>query len=246
MTNKQSIKIAGQTTSNVSGKSILKVLGLWVVLSAAVGAITAFAASALQLHNTQMQTLLIVVEVYALMPISMLVVYGGWQRLKPIIEFRFTSWKDISLAVGMYAATLASVFLAYVLLSPLLGSAGDSAEFLFKNATFISRIPDASVFVWALILLQTTFLAAVAEEFFFRGLLFKWLRPRFSGAKTILIISVIFGLQHFVGPGVAIAGFLWGLGAGILREKTGSTFNVIVMHILGDCTLLAGAYVLFR
>lgn len=47
-------------------------------------------------------------------------------------------------------------------------------------------------------------------------------------------------------PGVAIAGLLWAIGAGILREKTGSTLNTMVMHILGDCTLLLGAYLMFR
>jgi membrane protease YdiL (CAAX protease family) len=200
----------------------------------------------MHLRDAHLQTLLIVAEVYALMPASMLIVYGGWRRLQNILEFRFTSWRDIGFTVGTYAVTFATVFLAYVVLSPLLGSPGDSARFLFENATFISRIPSASVLDWALILLQTSLLAALAEEFFYRGLLFQWLRRRFPALVTILMISAIFGLQHFIGPGVAIAGFVWGLAAGIIREKTGSTLNVVVMHILGDCTLLIGAYMLFR
>lgn len=230
----------------VGGKSILKILGLWALLSIVAGGITALLIHALRIHQTELQTLLTVAEVYALMPISMLIVYGGWQRLKSLVQFQFTSWKDIGLAVGIYIATFAVVFLVYALLSPLLGSPEHSARLLFKNATYISRLPHASSFEWALILIQTTFLAALTEEFFFRGLLFKWLRPRYAAIKTILIVSVLFGLEHFIGPGVAIAGFLWGIGAGTLREKTGSTLNTIVMHILGDCTLLIGAYIVFH
>jgi membrane protease YdiL (CAAX protease family) len=229
----------------VSGRSILKVLGLWALLSVIAGGTTAVLTHTLHAHQPNLQTLLTVAEVYALMPVAMLIVYGGWQRLKRLVRFQFTSWQDIGLAVGMYAATLAAVFLAYVLLSPLLGSAGDSARFLFQNATYISRLPHASVFELILIFVQTTFLAALIEEFFFRGLLFKWLRRRYSAVKTLLVISILFGLVHFIGPAIAIAGFLWGLGAGILREKTGSTLNTIVMHILGDCTLLVGAYIIF-
>ena len=250
MKNKQLTKkaghMAGPSNDSVSGKSILKVLGLWAALSIGAGTVVALACKGLHANDTNLQTLLTVAVVYALLPLSMLKVYGGWQRLKRLINFRFTSWNDIGLAALVYALTLASVFLMYVVLSPWLGSAGDSANFLFKNATFISRIPNASFFTWVLILLQTTLLAAVAEEFFFRGLLFKWLRPRFSAVKTILLTSALFGLIHFIGPSVALAGLLWGIGAGILREKTGSTLNVIVMHVLGDCTLLIGAYSLFH
>lgn len=236
---------ATTSNDNVDGKSILKVLGLWAVLSIGAGAVIALVCKGFGVSDANLQTLLTVAVVYALLPLSMLRIYGGWQRLRRTINFRFTSWNDIGLAVAVYALTLAGVFLLYVVLSPLLGPPGDSAKFLFKNATFISKLPNASFLTWVLILLQTTFLAAVAEEFFFRGLLFKWLRPRFSAAKTILFTSVLFGLIHFIGPSVALAGLFWGLGAGILREKTGSTLNVIVMHILGDCTLLLGAYILF-
>ena len=234
--------IVTASKDNVSGKSILKVLGVWAVLSIGVGTAITLTCKGLHVDDTNLQTLLTVAAVYALLPLSMLRVYGGWQSLKRAINFRFTSWGDIGLAVGVYALTLTSVFLTYVVLSPWLGSPGDSAKFLFKNATFISRIPNASLFTWVLILLQTTILAAVAEEFFFRGLLFKWLRPHFSALKTVFFTAVLFGLIHFIGPIVALAGLLWGLGAGILREKTGSTLNVIVMHVLGDCTLLLGAY----
>ena len=230
----------------VTGRSILKVLALWAGLSLVAGLATAWSTRALEVRDPQLQTLLIVVEVYALLPIAMLIVYGGWRRLAQVVRFRWTSWRDLGLSVGMYLATLATVCVAYVLLGFLLGPAGDSVRTLFRDATFISRIPGASVLDLALIGLQTVFLAALAEELLFRGLLFSWLRARFSAATTVLVVAAIFGLQHFIGPAVAVAGFVWGVGAGLLREKTGSTLNTVIMHMLGDCTLLAGAYVLFR
>ena len=79
--------------------------------------------------------------------------------------------------------------------------------------------------------------APVAEEFFFRGFLFRILRLRMSLGAAAVIDGVIFGAVHYEDPGSAallpvlmFLGFLFC----IVYEQTGTLFATIAMHAFNN------------
>jgi hypothetical protein len=98
-----------------------------------------------------------------------------------------------------------------------------------------SQLLAGSGFTWSGFILGVFgvgVLVPFAEELFFRGLLYDWFRGRWGALAAILITSTLFGLGHFDSIGVAISGFLLGLANAILREKSGSLWPAILMHVL--------------
>ena len=93
------------------------------------------------------------------------------------------------------------------------------------------RLADASLPLVALILLRVCLLVPVAEELLFRGVLFAWLRQRFSPAWVIGFTGVLFGLMHQLPAFIPLA-MIVGFAAGWVRERTGSTVVPIAMHVV--------------
>jgi membrane protease YdiL (CAAX protease family) len=93
------------------------------------------------------------------------------------------------------------------------------------------------------IILRAGLLAGIGEELLFRGALYGWLRARWSARVAIAWTTVAFTAAHgvpIVFPAVIVSGLL----SGWLRERTGSTLNTLVMHVLGDASMLAAAWML--
>jgi uncharacterized protein len=94
-------------------------------------------------------------------------------------------------------------------------------------------------------------LVPLAEELFFRGALYGWLRGHLSALPTILLTSVLFGFEH-TAWGVPMPrlfflmplAFVYGIAVGWVRERTGSTLNTAVMHVVVDAALLIVASLL--
>jgi hypothetical protein len=68
------------------------------------------------------------------------------------------------------------------------------------------------------------------------------LRSHFPDGPVIAITSALFALQHFY-RALMIVAFLYPIGAGWIRARTGSTLNTLVMHVLSDSLLLVLALV---
>jgi len=79
-------------------------------------------------------------------------------------------------------------------------------------------------------------LAPVFEELLFRGFLFKGLRESKAGKwGAIIITSVIFAIIHIINVvPILILGLLFGLA----REKTGTVYVPITMHVLNNFVAL--------
>ena len=80
--------------------------------------------------------------------------------------------------------------------------------------------------------LMTCLVAPLAEEFFFRGFLFRVLHERIGAAVAVLITGVAFGLVHlpsgdWIG---AIVLSLFGMGLCILLLCTSSLVPCIMLH----------------
>jgi CAAX protease family protein len=87
----------------------------------------------------------------------------------------------------------------------------------------------------------TCLMAPLAEELFFRGLLFGVLRSRFGLAWGVLVTGALFSLVHAVGspPETLIVLFVLGAGLCLLYLRTGSLLPCIGLHAFNNAIALA-------
>ncbi|AZR72439.1 hypothetical protein BBF96_02940 [Anoxybacter fermentans] len=86
-------------------------------------------------------------------------------------------------------------------------------------------------------------LAPIGEEFFFRGLVYSYLRQKYGMKLALILSSVFFSLMHlslWVFPGI----FIGGLGLAYLYEKSKSLYTSIFAHMVwnGIVTFLCYLY----
>ena len=107
-----------------------------------------------------------------------------------------------------------------------------------KMGTTLIRALTASfpLAVGAVVVLAV--LAPLAEEFFFRGLLYGWLRGFAPFWLTALITSVLFGLAHGEIAHAIAAGIL-GLALAYIRERSGSLWPPIAAHVVNNLIAVA-------
>lgn len=82
-----------------------------------------------------------------------------------------------------------------------------------------------------LILIGIGVLAPIAEELFFRGLLYDFFRQKTGVRGGILISSILFGLAHFDSLAVVLSSFVMGLVMAYAVERTRSLWIAIFMHV---------------
>jgi membrane protease YdiL (CAAX protease family) len=243
-----------QREGAVSGRRLLLALGTWIALSVALGVVTmVILKSVAQTWTaTSGPAVLIVAEVYLALPVTFLLTFGGLPGLRDRLRFRYTSARDLLLALGVWVVSLVAVALVYVALSPLLGSPQDVAIQVLRSGTDLSHLSAADALTMGLIVVRVCLLAGLGEELLFRGALYGWLRSRLSAVSTILLTSVIFAAIHtqFVPFSVHTTLLLlpltmpFGIVAGWIRERTGSTLNCFMLHIATDTLMFVAAYTL--
>jgi hypothetical protein len=82
-----------------------------------------------------------------------------------------------------------------------------------------------------------------AEELFFRGVLYLWLRQRFGVWAGLLISSILFGILHGeISVGVAAAAL--GMVLAWTYEKSGSLWTPVIIHILNNAAKILILYLL--
>jgi len=232
------------TAPPVSGRSVLAVLGLWLGLSAVLGAAGWFAASALTPHPaaSETPTLVVVFLVYALFPVSALIVYRP-SGLRDRLRFRPVPVRFFALGLLVWLVVLAACMVVLAVLGLASGSLTGPALSLVRDATDMARIPYANGFDWFLIVVRALLLAGLAEELLFRGVLYGWLRRRLPAWATILLTAALFMVEHIY-PVIFPIAFLYGIGVGWLRERCGSVLPGFVVHVLTDTLLFVIALVL--
>jgi membrane protease YdiL (CAAX protease family) len=85
----------------------------------------------------------------------------------------------------------------------------------------------------------------LAEELFFRGVLFSWLRSRWNWPLAATASAVPFALLHIEGPHAALlvfVVFLTGVAAAWLFERTGSFVAPVLFHAGNNTVAAAGFY----
>jgi membrane protease YdiL (CAAX protease family) len=141
--------------------------------------------------------------------------------LKPISD----SWLLRSLLLGFVAIPLAGLIAALVqslLGQPLINSQN---EFL-APAGF-------SWFGLVSMLLLGGLVAPFAEELFFRGVIYAWLREHWGVIPSVLVSGLIFGMVH-VEPSVAAAAFVLGVLLAWVYESSNSLWSAVIIHAINN------------
>ena len=80
------------------------------------------------------------------------------------------------------------------------------------------------------------FVGPVAEEVFFRGILYQWLRRGFSPLEANLPSALFFAAFHPVD--FPLVQFVGGVAFALLYEKTGALFAPVLVHAAGNLAIL--------
>jgi uncharacterized protein len=233
--------------SAISGRRLLQTLLAWIIASVVIGTMTIFGLRTFagSWSVTDGPIVVVVAEVYLALLLTILIVCGGFSGLRDQLHFHFTSTRDLFLALGVWIACIGIAALVYLALSPMVGALPVTVVQILRLASDMPRLSSADTLSMVFIIIRACLLAPLVEELLFRGLLFGWLRQRLSASATIVITTLLFAAIHFY-PLLLPLAFTVGLGAGWVRERTGSTLNFFVAHIANNILFLAIAYVLVR
>ncbi len=152
------------------------------------------------------------------------------------------SWKSIGVSpaenLKRYALIGVGLAVAIIPLRLLVGALALLVETLiFGEVTSLNirgEILSVGFDTWygiVLMILSVGILAPIAEELFFRGLLFDFFKQKTGVTWAILITSLLFGMAHYDSLAVVGSSFVMGLAMAYAVEKTRSLWIAIFMHI---------------
>lgn len=235
---------ARTSAGQVSGWRVLAALGVGLAAGAGIGSITYYGVYFLApAAHSAVVTQVIVVEVYGLLTAAMLVAFHP-QRREPL-ALRFTSLRGLVLALFAWLGALAISAVVYLALRPVLGSLFDALRSVLSLATDVKRLQGRPAFAWAIAIPRGCLLVPLCEELLFRGAVLEWLRRHFSDVGAIVLAAAVFAATQ-VYPVVMPYAFVFGLFAGWIRVRTGSTLYPVSMHVLNNLAFLCLGLLLLR
>lgn len=227
------------TSAGTSGRRLLLVVLLWLVIGAVVDGATllafrVFAGSWVAGHRAGLSAVLIA-EAYIALLTALLLAFGGLTGLRDRLGFRYTSAADIGGALLVWIGALVAARIVTAALAPLIGEPQSNAVSLLRRSL-------DPLFV-AVIVPTICLLAPVSEELLFRGALFGWLRSRLPSSAAIVLTAALFAGAHLL-PALFPVLFVFGLGATWIRDRTGSTLNSFAMHATQNTFAVVATYAL--
>jgi membrane protease YdiL (CAAX protease family) len=115
---------------------------------------------------------------------------------------------------------------------PVLDFASESTGEPFPIAEFLA------VFVLVVIVVP------IAEEIFFRGIIYKWLRQRAGFLIGLLVSSIAFGTLHFAAPSIAAISVL-GVLCALVYELSDSLWTAVTVHAMNNFLAVVLAYLVW-
>ncbi len=138
-----------------------------------------------------------------------------------------------------YALIGGGLAIAILPLRLLIGALGLWVESLvfgdISSLSFREDILSVGFDTWygiVLMVIGVGILAPIAEELFFRGLLYDWFRQKTGVGWGMVITSLLFGLAHYDSLAVVGSSFVMGLAMVLAVEKTRSLWISIFMHVM--------------
>lgn len=104
---------------------------------------------------------------------------------------------------------------------------------------FHFNVPENQVFLF---LITATIISPIAEELFFRGILYSFLRPA-GIIFAVVITTAVFALSHFPGTSIPFIQIIGGIVFALCFEKSKSLFSPIIIHALGNMAIYASVLI---
>jgi membrane protease YdiL (CAAX protease family) len=165
----------------------------------------------------------------------MLTVWLYLRKRKATLKQLGYNRKPVWLDLGRALAAFAVYFVALLIVIGFIGSF-TNIDLDKKQELGFDHVVGFSQYVMAFVSLVV--LPPLVEETIFRGFLFSGLRGRFQFKEAAILTSVIFAVPHLLATS---HGLLWGAGIDTfmlslvlcyLREKTGSLWASIAVHVV--------------
>ena len=162
---------------------------------------------------------------------------GLLRNKKPWSALGFTRpsplWAAIGLLIGLFVIPLAALVTLLIQLILHLPNENPQLEYLLPGE-----------FSWGGLiagLLLIGVLVPIAEEAYFRGLLFQTMRNRWRMSVSLIASSAIFGIVH---GDIAVAGmaFILGLILGWVFERSHSLWTAIIIHAINNGVKIIAIY----
>jgi membrane protease YdiL (CAAX protease family) len=214
-------------------------IGIVVALGIGVAALVAVLMGIQGVNSIQQQPLGVTLGTIALQGIVMLLAVGmlGLAR-------RRYSWADIGLVKTSRGWVLAAVGLFIVLRIVVTVMAFALAQIGITSMQPQAFAPEGfSVGAAAGMIIFAGILVPIAEEVFFRGVLYRWLRDKWGVGIGIIVSGIVFGLVH-IEPATAIPAMVLGWVLAWAFERSKSLWPSILIHILNNTFALGLLYAL--
>jgi uncharacterized protein len=174
-----------------------------------------------------------------------LCLFGWWFALKrhdaslAAAGFTWVGWGPLLL---MIPATIGLIIVTGMLsqaLDALFGGVPSAQDQVLAGQNSLT----AGDFVWLVI--AGAVVAPIAEEFLFRGLLYRFVRARRTVRAAVIISSIVFAVSHFIW--VLIPSYLvFGVAEALVAERYKSLYPAMALHALNNGTLFVTLFVVLN
>lgn len=211
--------------------------GVGLVL--ALGIFVPFAVTPAELSPSVQLTLL------SLVLYGSLCAFGWWFALKRrgvglrAAGFTWVGWKPIAAMIPAAIGLIVVNGLLLVLTDQVVGEVPTAQEQVLGGESSLSTVD------LAFLLVAGAMVAPVAEEFLFRGLLYRYLRAGRTVLAATLISALVFAVAHFVW--ILIPSYIvFGIAEALVTERYKSLYPAIALHALNNGTLFVALYLALR
>lgn len=170
-----------------------------------------------------------------------LCLFGWWFALKrhgaTLADAGF-KWVGIGPLLLMIPATIGLIVVTGILsylTTQLVGDVPTAQEQVIPGQSTLTTLD------LVLLLVAGSIAAPMAEEFLFRGLIYRYLRSRRPLYAAVLISSVLFALAHFV-PILVPVLIAFGIAEALVAERYDSLYPAMTLHALNNATLFLALY----
>ena len=147
-----------------------------------------------------------------------------------------SKWLFATISISIIVIPLSGLITILVVLALGLPLENPQLEFLIPED--FSWISGIGLFILGGIVVP------IAEEVFFRGVLYKWLRERWGVFIGVSVSSLIFGLVH-IDIAIAATAFILGIVLALVYEYSNSVWTAILIHIINNSVKIILLYLLF-
>lgn len=163
------------------------------------------------------------------------------------IRLRHLNWRDLGLRPTNYKWILVAITLVIIFI-PIIAVVAIIIQYLlglpYENPQLDFLLPEQFSWVGAFgMLVLGGFIVPFAEELFFRGILYQWLKDKAGVWIGIIGSSLVFGLLHGDLP-IAGATFVMGIILAWLFERSNSLWPSITIHIVNNSLKIVLLYLM--